>query len=193
MKFRTITLVGMLLLFIAFLFQSHSAGRAGNNNRDNTGAPGGQAGGNGRQISCENCHSGGNIEVGLNLELLDLNNNPIERYIPNEVYTAKVTIATLSDATPNGYGFQMVSLLDTDNSDVNGWIEDTHSSNVQLALANSTGRVYAEQDGTSTSNEFIIEWRAPEANNGDVSFYFCLLYTSPSPRDRTRSRMPSSA
>ena len=27
--------------------------------------------------------------------------------------------------------------------------------------------------------------------SGDV--YFCLLYTSPSPRDRTRSRMPSSA
>ena len=25
------------------------------------------------------------------------------------------------------------------------------------------------------------------------SLYFCLLYTSPSPRDRTRSRMPSSA
>ena len=31
---------------------------------------------------------------------------------------------------------------------------------------------------------------------GSVSTYFnnrCLLYTSPSPRDRTRSRMPSSA
>ena len=27
----------------------------------------------------------------------------------------------------------------------------------------------------------------------DVSSYTCLLYTSPSPRDRTRSRMPSSA
>ena len=26
-----------------------------------------------------------------------------------------------------------------------------------------------------------------------VECYFCLLYTSPSPRDRTRSRMPSSA
>ena len=26
-----------------------------------------------------------------------------------------------------------------------------------------------------------------------VNFYSCLLYTSPSPRDRTRSRMPSSA
>ena len=28
---------------------------------------------------------------------------------------------------------------------------------------------------------------------GCVQFYNCLLYTSPSPRDRTRSRMPSSA
>ena len=27
----------------------------------------------------------------------------------------------------------------------------------------------------------------------DNAFYVCLLYTSPSPRDRTRSRMPSSA
>ena len=26
-----------------------------------------------------------------------------------------------------------------------------------------------------------------------IQFYDCLLYTSPSPRDRTRSRMPSSA
>ena len=26
-----------------------------------------------------------------------------------------------------------------------------------------------------------------------LQYYVCLLYTSPSPRDRTRSRMPSSA
>ena len=29
--------------------------------------------------------------------------------------------------------------------------------------------------------------------SGAILIYFCLLYTSPSPRDRTRSRMPSSA
>ena len=29
--------------------------------------------------------------------------------------------------------------------------------------------------------------------NGDSIYNGCLLYTSPSPRDRTRSRMPSSA
>ena len=32
-----------------------------------------------------------------------------------------------------------------------------------------------------------------EAQKKNVQAFVCLLYTSPSPRDRTRSRMPSSA
>ena len=35
--------------------------------------------------------------------------------------------------------------------------------------------------------------RHMEAYDAWTEFYTCLLYTSPSPRDRTRSRMPSSA
>ena len=31
------------------------------------------------------------------------------------------------------------------------------------------------------------------SDNEEPGFNICLLYTSPSPRDRTRSRMPSSA
>ena len=39
--------------------------------------------------------------------------------------------------------------------------------------------------------EFVaINWQTAELVHADFS---CLLYTSPSPRDRTRSRMPSSA
>ena len=34
---------------------------------------------------------------------------------------------------------------------------------------------------------------AERKNNIFHRFYFCLLYTSPSPRDRSQSRMPSSA
>ena len=34
---------------------------------------------------------------------------------------------------------------------------------------------------------------SPDDTTGVVEFRACLLYTSPSPRDRTRSRMPSSA
>ena len=36
-------------------------------------------------------------------------------------------------------------------------------------------------------------WGLPTIFDKDVLLYVCLLYTSPSPRDRTRSRMPSSA
>ena len=41
---------------------------------------------------------------------------------------------------------------------------------------------------TATGNNFDIA-----ANSLAAGIYTCLLYTSPSPRDRTRSRMPSSA
>ena len=41
----------------------------------------------------------------------------------------------------------------------------------------------------STMRSTLIE--NVDKGNGEVSF--CLLYTSPSPRDRVRSRMPSSA
>ena len=36
-------------------------------------------------------------------------------------------------------------------------------------------------------------WMTPRKESGCLQGIICLLYTSPSPRDRTRSRMPSSA
>ena len=52
--------------------------------------------------------------------------------------------------------------------------------------------------GPGTVNDayfrFVIDMGAPGPDRGKGGKYLiCLLYTSPSPRDRTRSRMPSSA
>ena len=48
-----------------------------------------------------------------------------------------------------------------------------------------------------TSHVYGIRWLEQVFKQIDkkikIKFYICLLYTSPSPRDRTRSRMPSSA
>ena len=64
----------------------------------------------------------------------------------------------------------------------------------------------AEREGYMTGNRVLLyfknttelsDWPATNAsrwpNNNDGVKMVCLLYTSPSPRDRTRSRMPSSA
>ena len=41
----------------------------------------------------------------------------------------------------------------------------------------------------SSENEFFVENKLTES----LKFNYCLLYTSPSPRDQRGSRMPSSA
>ena len=56
---------------------------------------------------------------------------------------------------------------------------------------------------SARENEIRSAWRKkakffhPDSPYGNVTAFLqakaCLLYTSPSPRDRTRSRMPSSA
>ena len=57
-------------------------------------------------------------------------------------------------------------------------------------------KVEGERRGGGTGLEQLdarITSFAPTIQNGVESLLSCLLYTSPSPRDRTRSRMPSSA
>ena len=50
---------------------------------------------------------------------------------------------------------------------------------------------------SETNNKLFQHWNIPEVSNFDSNFrvpaVICLLYTSPSPRDRSLSRMPSSA
>ena len=57
------------------------------------------------------------------------------------------------------------------------------------------GEVDPEDDARPIDTEKLglslnVEWVKPDEG---VVIVDCLLYTSPSPRDRTRSRMPSSA
>ena len=83
----------------------------------------------------------------------------------------------------------------------------------QLRLADAAVAIRAEEPGpedTAFLTRYMVQatlpHRSPKGNppewfrvNGDYTlsirpgYTTCLLYTSPSPRDRTRSRMPSSA
>ena len=61
-------------------------------------------------------------------------------------------------------------------------ILDGRAGDLSAEAAQTLVRDYLDQLGRTLALEAQIEW-----------VYACLLYTSPSPRDRTRSRMPSSA
>ena len=57
-----------------------------------------------------------------------------------------------------------------------------------VVAGTSGGAIIAALYAAGLSTEQMLQ----AASEGDL-FKACLLYTSPSPRDRTRSRMPSSA
>ena len=73
------------------------------------------------------------------------------------------------------------------------------ATEVTLFLPKSIKRKWSDD-----SIAVVVADSAPSAGESDLEIYLqnnpdqplskhCLLYTSPSPRDRTRSRMPSSA
>ena len=72
------------------------------------------------------------------------------------------------------------------------------SSNVlgqnDFFVANGVAGTVGDNDDVSASVAGAVNNLGNLTDNDmDVVVYACLLYTSPSPRDRTRSRMPSSA
>ena len=55
-----------------------------------------------------------------------------------------------------------------------------------------TKKAFSESLSNTLAEQIAVE-NAAQITASETEDYTCLLYTSPSPRDRTRSRMPSSA
>ena len=72
--------------------------------------------------------------------------------------------------------------------------EDNEEAQFHNSLRPNQMEEYVGQEKIKENlNIFIAAAKMREESLDHVLFYGCLLYTSPSPRDRTRSRMPSSA
>ena len=71
---------------------------------------------------------------------------------------------------------------------LSGRTQDTNSNYIAKKLLEAgikLEEVIVIQDHKKTIIENVLKYSS--------KYSYCLLYTSPSPRDRTRSRMPSSA
>ena len=87
-----------------------------------------------------------------------------------------------------------------DGSSISGW-KDINESDMVLMPDADTAKMdpFFQQDTLAVFCD-ILEPETGEAYNRDprttakaAQAYICLLYTSPSPRDKRQSRMPSSA
>ena len=162
------------IIAVLGLWLGNSQGRATTANQGNTGAPED----NGQGIICASCHNGGNFGTALDIAVFDELGNAVVEYTPETTYTVRVTVN--ADNNPVGYGFQLTALrapLDATGPDVPTFANPT--PNAQIATATSSTnpddptRQYVEHNGISAANVFEVQWTAPAAASGPVSFYSC--------------------
>ena len=132
-------------------------------------------------------------------------------------YSTSGSTLTFSTAPPNGTAIEVVhikavnaSSLNQNNFTGNGsttqnitgynfqpdwvWIKSRSSGSGHHSLVDSVRGDMALNSDQNIAQYGVSAFNINDDNSIDVPHYTtCLLYTSPSPRDRTRSRMPSSA
>jgi len=105
------------------------------------------------------------------------------------VYNGEATIASATDGVKLSYS----------NGNSSGIIDTAFSDNNLEFRTNGTAKMWIANGGNvgigTTSPTFKLHVNSTDASDNVAYIHHnnCLLYTSPSPRDRTRSRMPSSA
>ena len=135
-------------------------------------------------------------EQGHNLGHMDQPDNPI--WIKIRQYNSRMLVRIIEklESIPEGSGTMMDNTLIVYTSN-NADKQHTNGANWPVMLlgdldgAFKTG-CFTQLDGKRPINALYTSLLRAAGQNVD-RFNICLLYTSPSPRDRTRSRMPSSA
>jgi len=161
---KNFTLYTFFICFLSLALLSNSGGRA-NSSSGNPGATGAPGDGN-TTCGSSGCHNSGSFTVEQLIELINADGQVVEQYAPNAEYTVRVT--NTSDGNPSGYGFQMITLLESDDSVYNAW--GAEGAGVRK-VGGSNGIDYAEHLNTSSSGVFEIMWTAPPKESGGVVFY----------------------
>ena len=119
---------------------------------------------------------------------VDLGSSSVEfkdLYVDGVAYTDAIGFGSTAMTLPTGDGSNGQVLV-TDGGGALSW-----SSTAGNATRASTLTI-TDNENTNESNALVFT-AGGDVDGGDLGLESCLLYTSPSPRDRTRSRMPSSA
>ena len=116
------------------------------------------------------------VKGGASAAVVTQATNKLRRKLPGSVNTAGSIAVKLSTGVDNAVG------------SFNGTYAKAQATRNGVEEFEYVGGIMA------TSRPFCVSMVGSRMNAEDIqNLWDCLLYTSPSPRDRTRSRMPSSA
>ena len=151
----------------SFVFMSYSLGPTQVIQLGYTGAPGEQS-----NEVCADCHTGGNY--GPVVEMLTIYDNTgtaVSSYVPGDTYS--VTLELMGSNNPVAFGFQMTALDDSANN-AGSWLNLPTGIQESISIADTinNNRVYIEHSQPSVAGSFAVNWQAPAAGTGDVTFYF---------------------
>jgi hypothetical protein len=170
MNYRILPLFAACTL-ACILLLGNKNGRASSQGKGNTGAPGDETNANGTAKTCVSCHNTGPITATVGITLLELDGDTATSYVPNQDYIARVKINGVG-TTVQGYGFQMIGLRNSNNTDLDGFSDfGTNLANNYKIATISGGRTYAEHDNISNVDTFNVRWKAPAAGTGPVTLY----------------------
>ena len=124
----------------------------------------------------------------LALTLYYRNNFPVNTWI-NGVYCTGKSIEQVNEELVGAQEESEVSLITIVDADGAGWEIDMRDADIRPDYRDAL-RAYLKQNA---SVYWMDNLQKPVSSELAAGKYACLLYTSPSPRDLLRSRMPSSA
>jgi|GEM_PF-2704715 len=125
-----------------------------------TGAPGNTA-----SCSQSGCHSAGNFNPSVSIQLMDTDGNEVPDFIGGEAYTVTVLVESPATIQPSGYGFQLVCLDDSEDP-INAFGDLPDGVRTFM----NGGRRYLVQSQRLPVGRISIPWTAP-ADVGAVTFY----------------------
>jgi len=118
--------------------------------------------------NCTDCHVPGPAFPADNLIVIDVGLNG---YIPGQTYPVTVTC---DDIVAEKYGFQITS--ETASAKTGTWII-TNASRTQLKSGTAVTHTSAGTIPSGSPNTWSMEWTAPAAGTGPVTFYVAINQT----------------
>ena len=111
-------------------------------------------------------------------------------YVPTDIAKSKVDdLARSIDFVKSEVRFEQAEFISGVTNGLNRWASYSKDKLIDSSwAADATVQPLVEQYA-----ELPVSQRLGELNFLNTDSYYCLLYTSPSPRDKRQSRMPSSA